>query len=274
MKSNRLMRCIALLLAVLCLASAFVACTGKKVDKDQSSNKASGEQADHPKDGFATIDGVKFFYADGDLQVDTIVGNETDGFFYADKSGAINSGYCNGMTIGDEDWIIIEGQAYKVETESDKCLFTAAKDIGDCTTVDMTKEEKLQAAFDYIKEHYLEGVRHNPPYPYTSKDWPIVCANDLFVYGKGDCYSYGAAFSYMAKAIGYEEVYACNSGGHGWAEIDNRTYDPEWSMHSDNYTYFGIGYDEDCDVPYASSIADEADYKRLKIEVHSDFSAS
>ncbi len=41
-----------------------------------------------------------------------------------------------------------------------------------------------------------------------------------------------------------------------------------------NYTYFGIGYDEECDVPYANSIADEADFKRLKIEVHSDFTAS
>ncbi len=281
MKSSKIMRYIALLLAVLCIVGAFVACSGssdgdseKKSSDSQATKTNSGASKETPKDGFVTIDDVRFYYVNGEPQVDTIVGDESEGYFYADKSGAINSGYCNGMTIGDEDWIIIEGKAYKVETESDKCLFTAAKDIAACTTVDMTKEEKAQAAFDYIKEHYLEGVRHNPPYSYTKKDWPIVCANDLFVYGKGDCYSYGAAYAYMAKAIGYEEVYACNSGGHGWAEIDNRTYDPEWSLHSNNYTYFGIGYDEECDVPYANSIADEADFKRLKIEVHSDFTAS
>ena len=42
----------------------------------------------------------------------------------------------------------------------------------------------------------------------------------MFVDGAGNCFSYGAAFAYMAKAIGYKNVYCCNSGGHGWAEVD------------------------------------------------------
>lgn len=279
MKKDKLIRCIAAFLAILCLAAVIVACSENDKPKDDpsaSSSSAAGgsdQKTEIPENGFVTIDGVRFYYVNGELQEDTIVGSETDGFFYADKSGAINEGYCNGLTIGDEDWIIIEGKAYKVETESDKCLFAAAKDVAACTTVDMSKDEKVKAAFDYIKEHYLEGVLHNPPYSYTKKDWPIVCANDLFVNGKGDCYSYGAAFAYMARAIGYEEAYACNSGGHGWTQIDELIYDPEWSKHSDNYSYYGMSYEEECDVPYAKAIADEADYKRLKIEIHADLVA-
>lgn len=280
MKKKKLIQCIVVFLVILCLAGAAVACNENNDSKSgsNSANNASGNNSDSqtgdtPENGFATVDGVRFYYVDGELQEDTIVGNDTDGYFYADKSGAINEGYCNGLTISDEDWIIIEGKAYKVETESDQCLFAAAKDVAACTTVDMTKEEKVQAAFDYIKEHYLEGVLHNPPYSYTKMDWPIVCANDLFVNGKGDCYSYGAAFAYMARAIGYEETYACNSGGHGWTQIDNLIYDPEWSKHSSNYTYYGMSYEDECDVPYAKAISDEADYKRLKIEIHANFTA-
>lgn len=273
MRTKRWIRCAALLLAAICLLFIAAAC-GEESASGKSGKGASGEEPYVPKDGFVTIDGVRFFYENGALMVDTIVGSDDDGYFYTDKSGAINDGYCNGVTVNDEDWIVIEGQAYKVETESDKCLFAAAKDIGSCTTVDMTREEKVQAAFDYIKDHYLEGVPHDPPYSYTKTDWPIVCANDLFIGGKGDCYSYGAAFAYMARAIGYTEVYGCNSGGHGWTEIEGKIYDPEWSKHSSNYTYFGMSYEDECDVPYAKAIADEADYKRMKIEIHADLTAA
>ena len=283
MKSKQMLWCIAVVTAMLFLACIITACSvqinldsNEKDSQDNASSLSENavEKIDAQEDGFVTKDGVRFYYANGELQVDTIVGNDTDGYFYADKSGAINTGCCNGITIGDTDWIVIEGEAYRVRTESDKCLFAAAKDIAACTTVDMSREEKLKASFDYIKSHYLEGTPHNPPYPYTSMDWPIVCANDLFVNGKGDCYSYGAAFAYYARAIGYTEVYACNSGGHGWAEIENRTYDPEWSLHSSKYTYYGMSYDDECDVLYAKSIADEEDYKRLMIEIHSEFTAS
>ena len=72
----------------------------------------------------------------------------------------------------------------------------------------------------------------------------------------GDCYSYGAAFAFMAKAIGYTNVYACNSGGHGWAEVDGKVYDPEWSRHhSSPGSYYGVGYNDPCDVDYKGGIS-------------------
>ena len=68
----------------------------------------------------------------------------------------------------------------------------------------------------------------------------------------------------MAKAIGYTESYACNSGGHGWAEINGKIYDPEWSMHSRQHSYFGMSYDEPCDVAYKGAIG-WADWTHVKV---------
>lgn len=137
----------------------------------------------------------------------------------------------------------------------------ARKAVRKCTHKGMKMEEKLRVAFDYLKDNYLEGVRRDT---YTGPDWPVVYAKDLLIDGKGDCFSFGASFAYMAKAIGYEEVYACNSGGHGWAEIDGKIYDPEWATHSDKYSYYGMSYDEPSDVAYGDSLGDE-DWMHVKI---------
>ena len=263
MKAKRICTA-ALLAAVIMVCGLFAACGDAN---GKAENKA-------PENGFVEEEGVRYFYRDGEKVKNSVVGDDKEGYFYAGESGAIDAGYCDGVNVDGKDWIVIEGAAYPVKTESDQCLFTAAKDVAACTNPGMSREEKLKACFDYIKEHYLEGVLHDPPYPYTNIDWPVVCANDLFVYGKGDCYSYGAAYAYMARAIGYTEAYACNSGGHGWAEVEKRTYDPEWSLHSNNYSYYGMSYDEECDVPYAAVISDGADYKRLQIVINEEASGS
>lgn len=147
-------------------------------------------------------------------------------------------------------------------SEDAQAVMEAARDaVRKCTRKGMTMEEKLYASFHYLKDNYLEGVRRDT---YTGPDWPVVYAKDLLIDGKGDCFSFGASFAYMAKAIGYEEVYACNSGGHGWTEIDGKLYDPEWATHSDKYSYYGMSYDEPCDVAYGDSLGDE-DWMHVKI---------
>ncbi len=147
-------------------------------------------------------------------------------------------------------------------SEDAQAVMEAARDaVRKCTRKGMTMEEKLYASFHYLKDNYLEGVRRDT---YTEPDWPVVYAKDLLIDGKGDCFSFGASFAYMAKAIGYEEVYACNSGGHGWTEIDGKLYDPEWATHSDKYSYYGMSYDEPCDVAYGDALGDE-DWMHVKV---------
>ena len=215
--------------------------------------------------GWVTENGNSYYYKNGVLQKDTVVGDDTDGWFYVNANGMRDDGYCNGMTIDGVDWNIIEGKATRSEDEWDDCLHSALVDIGKCTTSDMSREEKLRAGFDYIKsdQHYLEGVLHDPPY--NELDWPVVCANDLFKDGMGDCFSYGAAFAFYGKACGFENCYACNSGGHGWSEIDGKAYDPEWDMHHQEYNHFGVSPEDDCDVAYFTTLTEGVDWMYMKV---------
>ena len=223
-----------------------------------------------PLNGFVEVDGVRRYYVDGVVQTETVVGSDKEGYFYVGSDGSVDTGYCNGVSINDTDWIVIEGSAYKVKTKSDKYLFMAARDVCECTDTGMTREEKLKACFDYIKTKYGEGIQHDPAYPPTKSDWYLVYADDIFVKGWGDCYSFGAAYAFMARAIGCTESYACNSTGHGWSEVEGKVYDPEWSMHSKNYSYYAMTYDEPCDVPYKGALAVGKEYKRVQIVINAE----
>jgi len=216
------------------------------------------------RSGLQTIDGKKYYYdSTGNVQKNGIVGSKNDGYYYADKKGVINFNYVNGVTHNGESWIVSNGKAKKATTKSDIVLFRAAKEVAKATNTSMTKAEKLKVCFDYCKKAYNEL---NPRIPhYKGMDWPIVYANDMFVDGAGNCFSYGAAFAYMAKAIGYTEVYCCNSGGHGWAEIDGKIYDPEWSRHHSNYTYFGLDYNKIKNPNYKGAIAAGYPWMHIKI---------
>ncbi len=213
------------------------------------------------KNGLVTEGGVSFYYVDGVLQKDTVAGNDEDGYYYANADGVVDMGYCDGVTVNDEDWNVINGKATRSENEWDATLHSALQMVAKCTDSSMSKDEKLRKSFEYLQSSYLEGVPHDPPY--LEDDWPVVDANDLFIYGKGDCFSYGAAFAFIGKAIGYEECYACNTGGHGWAEIDGLYYDPEWDMHSHEYNHFGVSPDDPCDVDYSGSL--QEDWMRRKV---------
>ena len=146
--------------------------------------------------------------------------------------------------------------------DESEIIAAAEAAVANCTDSSMTKEEKLRAAFDYLKNNYLEGLLRDT---YVGEDWAKVYAYDMLVKGKGDCFSYGASFAYLAKAIGSNDVYACSTGGHGWAEVEGRVYDPEWSLHSDKYSYFGMTYEEPCDVDYSIIETMGGEYNKIKL---------
>ncbi len=249
---------ILLCLTLICTTAAFTGCGDNNNTETEAPTSAATEIATEA----ATQPQENTQPAETTVK-NGIIGSEEEGYYYAGENGEIDYGYCDGVTVDGEDWVVCEGHAYKVYTDAGRTWFYAAQAIGKCTESSMSREEKLRAAFDYIKTSYLEGVPHDPPY--RELDWPVVCANDLFVYGKGDCFSYGAAFAYMAKAIGYEDVYACNSGGHGWAEIEGKYYDPEWDMHHNEYNHFGVAPGDECDVKYAASLMDGVEWMRMAV---------
>ena len=115
----------------------------------------------------------------------------------------------------------------------------ANKIVEKITKPGMNKTQRLRACFEYVKKHY----------PYftwrqfrNTSDWEKDFAEDMFIRGRGDCISYASAFAYLANAVGMKKVYAVCSGGHGWAEINGKVYDPDWALVSNVDSYFAMPY--------------------------------
>ena len=239
------------------------------------------------RQGYVTIDGATYYFtSSGEMLKDCLVGSSAEGFRYAGKDGKIDYHYTgiaknaygswyveNGVfsfdvrkavTWGGSDWNILDGRATKVTTEYDETLNRAFKLVDKVCDSNMSKADKLWKMFRYIQGAYTEM---NPRIPHYHGDgWEILYANDMLVYGKGNCISYGAEFAFIAKAIGYNETYACQSGGHGWAEVEGKVYDPEWGRHRFKYTYFGIDYDNNpTEVDYKGGIAAGYPWMHVKI---------
>ena len=240
--------------------------TGYEPDADRTKYLEDGMTITlkKPSKGKVVQNGKTYYYGDnGELLKNTIAGSDAEGYVYVNGEGIVDDKYCGAVNIDGVDWNVINGVPTKVTPESDKTLSAALKAVSEYITSDMTKEQKLKACFDHIKSDYVEKVPRTPPY--HESDWAVIYANDILVNGAGDCYSYGAAYAYLAKAIGCDEVYACNSGGHGWAEVEGKVYDPEWSLHHSDYNYCGLSYDDKTDVNYKGGIAPGADWMRIKI---------
>jgi len=225
------------------------------------------------RQGFVTVSGKMYYYnSAGVIQKNGLVGSNSEGYRYADKNGVIDLSYTGiadnakgswyvkdgvfsfsyrcAVTWGGYDWNIIDGRAYQVSTYKDQTLFKALKLVSKLTTADMSKAQKLRKSFDYLQTETSES---SPRVPHLrTLDWPIIYANDIFDTKSGNCLSYAASFAFMAKAIGYEEVYAVHSGGHGWTEIGGLVYDSEWQRNDHNHNYFGISYNSSTPVDYAS----------------------
>ena len=167
------------------------------------------------------------------------------------------------VTVNGVAYNVLDGKAYKVDTAEERTLYRALKLANRVAKRSLPKEQRLKILWDYIKGAYVEK---NPRIPdYTGMDWPIIYADDLLVNGVGNCLSYAAEFAFLAKAIGYDNVYGCHSGGHGWAEIDGLIYDPEWSMHHFTYNYYGITYNTHTDQDYKGAIGAGYSWMHVKI---------
>ncbi|MBO4235300.1 MAG: N-acetylmuramoyl-L-alanine amidase family protein [Firmicutes bacterium] len=225
------------------------------------------------------IDGKWYYFSESGAMITGVVdpnnGEGSPKYYYLGEDGAWLE-TCKALSVDGTDYVIIKGLAYEVMTESDRTLYLAMDVLTSITTDDMTDEEKLQASFDYVKSvpEFNTRVPH-----YTGTDWPIVYANDIFI-GTGDgrtgtkggnCFSIAAAFAYLARAIGYEEVYSCHDTGHGFVEIDGLVYDPEWSKTHFQYTFYGIPFDTKVELQnYALVLTASEDnpYMRVKVTIN------
>ncbi|MCC8068132.1 MAG: hypothetical protein LIO94_13700, partial [Clostridiales bacterium] len=152
------------------------------------------------------------------------------------KGYMVTSATVNGITLK------ANGKAKMTSYSKQKLpiLYKANVMMQSITKCTDTKKEKLRKCFDYTRS-YLSyaglGSFHN------QTNWDLYYATRIFVNGSttGDCYTYAVMFAYLANAVGYQ-VNAVSSGGHGWAEIGNYVYDPDWQMADSTHDYCGLPY--------------------------------
>lgn len=142
-------------------------------------------------------------------------------------------------------------------TSGDEEIDTYAKDIlAEIVTDGMTKEERLIAAYNYVRDNYTY-LRRNY-YNTGDTGWELEDARIMFRTKRGNCYNYTAAFWALARQLGYDARVISGGVGwserpHGWVEIDNAEgvpfiYDTELEMSYRKkgtyyYNFFHMSYD-------------------------------
>jgi hypothetical protein len=141
------------------------------------------------------------------------------------KGYMVKSAKVNGIRLGSD------GAAKLTSSTKEKArLLTAANAFAfNNTKSTMSKEEKLKVLFTGLAKNKLISYKNIGSFQKNNSKWDETYAAYFFDRGYGDCYVAGCAMAYLATAIGCDTVYAESSGGHGWAKIDGKYYDPNWA---------------------------------------------
>ena len=108
-----------------------------------------------------------------------------------------------------------------------KVYLLAQKVVSEVTRPTDSKSEKLYKCYKWLAKYpYFEFRKVRDTKRKHPKDWDIIYARDIFDRHRGCCASEAAAFAYLAKACGYNNVRICSDTGHCWVDIDGRLYDP------------------------------------------------
>ena len=117
----------------------------------------------------------------------------------------------------------------KAQKDDYVTLRRARKIVKQVTNKNMTKKQKLEACFKYVMKFPYRQYRS---FPANNKGWVSLYANDHFIRKGGDCDADAAAFAYLARALGYKNVWVCldakpsNPNHHAWTYVNGRYYDP------------------------------------------------
>ena len=111
--------------------------------------------------------------------------------------------------------------------EKVELMVKCAKMMDTVTKPRQARKTKLKIAFQYAKTHFPRRNIHDWR---NTADWDIYYASYIINHRGGDCFCQGAFFAYLANAVGYTNVKAVSSGGHGWAMVNGEIYDPNWSF--------------------------------------------
>ena len=141
-------------------------------------------------------------------------------------------------------------------TELDALLASAVKSV---VNDSMTQQQKLRAVYDYAKNTF--GYLGIGAADTGKSDWALTSATDMLKNHKGNCYSWAAAFTYLARQVGFDAQAIPGTGVspkgsesvHAWTEITidgtAYTFDPQIESvyakrYNENYDLFMKKYGE------------------------------
>ena len=208
--------------------------TNKKTHsgKGQASSSSSGT--------WKTIKGRHYYYNARGKKIKGKIKNNY--YFFRISTGTTGAYMLTSTTI---NGIALDASGRASKSGSNlrklKLMTEANKIVEKISRPGMNKMQRLRASFDYVKKQYTYYCWREFR---NTQDWEKDFAEDMFFRGgRGDCVSYAAAFAYLANAVGMKKVYVICSGGHGWAEIGGKVYDPDWALVSSVDSYFAMSYD-------------------------------
>lgn len=148
-------------------------------------------------------------------------------YYFRQKNGAggyrITSAVVNGVTLKKSGAAKTSSSAIRRKL----AVMTECQEILDSLTKPSQKKAvKLSKAFEWVKSRTRRNIGG---FRSGNSNWDLYYAERILSTGSGDCYCQGVLFAYMANAVGYSHVKAVSSGGHGWAEIGGKFYDPNWA---------------------------------------------
>ena len=186
------------------------------------------------KDGVRTVNGKKYLFDKKGVQLTSWHKVGKSYYYFTPKTKAkgsmVTGKVVNGIRLDAQGRAVLNDEA----SAELKVLTRATAFVEKYTKATWSQKKKLRASFDVLVKKYPERAYRG----WTSrKGWHRLFAMDVLGKDKakengGSCYSFGAAFAYIANAIGCKSCKAVSSGGHGWAEVDGKVYDPEWSKNS------------------------------------------
>src|SRR5699024_10666976 len=104
--------------------------------------------------------------------------------------------------------------------------------LAQCTNDSMSQEQRLRAAYLYVRDHGRYLARSHRAR--GSVDWAMEEAQFFFENNRGNCYSFAAAFLYLAREPGYDAQPV--SGGVGYVPSD-RAWVILPSAHGQTYPF-------------------------------------
>lgn len=233
-KKYGLMILLALFCCILFSASAQAAGAKNKFVKASNGNvyyyNAQGKKAK----GLVTVNGKKYYFASNGVQRTGWRCVKKKYYFFRQAGGA--GGYMKKSTKVNGIRLKKNGTASynKQQLRKLKLMVLASSEVDRCTNNKMTKAQKLKAAFRRAVSY---GYGADTKF-YSGSDWDIHYGEIMLYRKKADCFGFGAAFAYLANAVGYK-AYAVSSGGHGWAEVNGRVYDPDWAKVTGKIKLYG-----------------------------------